>query len=91
MATDRGGMDHVNLEFRGKQISAALNQGQTLTGQNLPRGEPPMWYVTIGGTALTKLPATPDDTEGSVRDRILAWLEAHPDMLDRDQIVLGGG
>lgn len=50
-----------------------------------------MWYVTIGGTALTKLPATPADTEASVRNRVLAWLKSHPDMLDRDQIVLGGG
>jgi hypothetical protein len=84
-------MDQVSLEYRGKQISAALNQGQTLSGEALPRREPPMWYVTIGGTALTKLPATPVDTEASVRERVLAWLEAHPDMLDRDQIVLGGG
>ena len=84
-------MDQVNLEFRGKQISAALNQGQTLTGEVLSREEPPMWYLTIGATALTKLPALPADTEASVRDRILAWLEANPDMLDRDQIVLGGG
>jgi hypothetical protein len=26
-----------------------------------------------------------------VQQKVLAWLEAHPDMLDRDQIVLGGG
>jgi hypothetical protein len=84
-------MDQISLEFRGKQINAALNQGQTLSGEALPGREPAMWYVTIGGTALTKLPATPADTEASVRSRVLAWLEAHPDMLDRDQIVLGGG
>jgi hypothetical protein len=84
-------MDQINLEFRGKQISAALNSGQTLTGETLSRQEPPMWYLTIGGTALTKLPALPAETEASVRARMLAWLEANPDMLDRDQIVLGGG
>jgi hypothetical protein len=70
-------MDQVTLEYRGKQITAAL--------------EPPMWYVTIGGTALTHFPAQPSDTEASVRGRVLAWLKEHPDMLDRDQIVLGGG
>lgn len=84
-------MDQVNVQFRGKQISAALNQGQTLTGEVLSQKEPPMWYLTIGGTALTKLPALPAETESSVRNRILAWLEANPDMLDRDQIILGGG
>jgi hypothetical protein len=84
-------MEQVTLEFEGKQINAALNEGQTLSGELLSRGEPPMWYITIGGTALTKLPATPDDTEESVRGRVLAWLAENRDLLDRDQIVLGGG
>ena len=84
-------MDQVNLEIHGKQISATLNRGQTLSGEPLGRAEPPMWYITIAGTALTKLPASPDDTEGSVKDKVLSWLEEHPEMLDRDQIVLGGG
>jgi hypothetical protein len=84
-------MDTVSLEYQGKQVTAALNRAQTLSGQPLPREEPAMWYVTIGGTALTKFPATGADTEASVRSRVVAWLKAHPDMLDRDQIVLGGG
>jgi hypothetical protein len=81
----------VNFEYQGKAISAALNQAQTDSGQPLSRREPPMWYITIGGTALTKLPAAPSDTEASVREKVLAWLREHPDLLDRDQIVLGGG
>jgi hypothetical protein len=84
-------MDQVTLDYRGKQITAALKRRQTLSGQALPQEEPPMWYVTIGGTALTKFPALPSDTEASVRGRVLAWLKENPDMLDRDQIVLGGG
>lgn len=84
-------MEQVSFEFQGKQINVSLNQGQTFSGETLPRREPPMWYVTIGGTALTKFPAAPDDTEASVRSRVLAWLDDHPDMWDRDQIVLGGG
>jgi hypothetical protein len=72
-------MKQLSLEYRGKQITAALGD------------EPPMWYVTIGGTALTKFPARPEETEASVRGRVLVWLEANPDMLDRDQIILGGG
>jgi hypothetical protein len=72
-------MKQLSLEYRGKQITAALGDKSA------------MWYVAIGGTALTKFPARPDDTETSVRGRVLAWLEANPDMLDRDQIVLGGG
>jgi hypothetical protein len=84
-------MEQISLEFRGKQVTATLNRGQTSSGQQLPQAEGPTWYVTIGGTALTKLPATPTDTEASVRRRVLAWLADHPELLDRDQIVLGGG
>ncbi|MGH7508147.1 MAG: hypothetical protein ACREMZ_01585 [Gemmatimonadales bacterium] len=84
-------MDTVQVEHRGKQISAALSRGQTASGEVLPGEGRDMWYVTIGGTALTKFPATPMDTEDSVRARVLRWLKEHPDMLDRDQIVLGGG
>jgi hypothetical protein len=84
-------MDEVSLEFRGKRVSATLNRGQTLSGTPLSRNEPAMWYVTIGGTALTKLPALPGEDDTSVQSRILEWLEQHPDLLDRDQIVLGGG
>ena len=84
-------MNQVSLNFEGKQVSATLNEGQTLSGEVLGRAEPPMWYVTIAGTALTKLPASPADTEASVQEMVLAWLEEHRDMLDRDQIVLGGG
>jgi len=84
-------MEQVTLEFQGKQITATLNQGQTLSGEPLGRSEPPMWYVTIAGTALTKLPGSLSDSKAEVQRKVLAWLEAHPDMLDRDQIVLGGG
>jgi hypothetical protein len=84
-------MEQVNVEYRGKQITAALSGGRTASGEVLPSEEPPMWYVTIAGTALTRFPATPVDTEESVRAQVLQWLKEHPDMLDRDQIVLGGG
>jgi hypothetical protein len=83
-------MEEVTVEYRGKQVTAALS-GQTLSGQSVPAEQAPMWYVTIAGTALTKFPATPSDTEELVRQRVLRWLQEHPDMLDRDQIVLGGG
>jgi hypothetical protein len=84
-------MNQVTIQYHGKQITAALDQGQTSSGQMLSQDAPAMWYVTIGGTALTKFPATTADSEDSVRARVLTWLKAHPDMLDRDQIVLGGG
>ena len=84
-------MEQVTVEYQGKQVTATLNRGETLSGEALGRSEPPMWYLTIAGTALTKLPGSASDSEAEVQRKVLAWLEAHPDMLDRDQIVLGGG
>lgn len=84
-------MDQVTINYRGKQVTASLSGGQTMSGQPLPGGNASMWHVTIAGTALTKFPASSSDTEEGVRERVSRWLEAHPEMLDRDQIVLGGG
>lgn len=84
-------MEDVTVEYEGKRLTAALSSTQTLSGQALPGDQPAMWHVTIGGTALTKFPATPSDSVESVTERVIRWLRDHPEMLDRDQIVLGGG
>ena len=84
-------MEDVTVEYQGKRLTAALSSTQTLSGQAMPGDQPAMWHVTIGGTALTKFPATPSDTVESVTQRVIRWLREHPEMLDRDQIVLGGG
>jgi hypothetical protein len=84
-------MDQVTVTYEGKQVTASLSEGQTMSGEALPSGKAPLWHVTISGTALTKFPATASDTEDLVRERVLRWLRENPDMLDRDQIVLGGG
>ena len=84
-------MEEVTVDYRGKRVTASLSTTQTLSGQPLPGENAPMWHVTIAGTALTKFPATPSDTETLVQQRVLQWLQDHPEMLDRDQIILGGG
>jgi hypothetical protein len=84
-------MEEVTVEYQGKRLTAALSSTQTLSGQSVPGDHAAMWHVTIGGTALTKFPATPSDTRESVTERVIRWLQDNPTMLDRDQIVLGGG
>lgn len=84
-------MDQVTIDYEGKQVTASLSEGQTMSGEVLGSDQAPQWHVTIAGTALTKFPATAIDTEEQVRERVLRWLREHPEMLDRDQIVLGGG
>ena len=60
-------MDQVTVNYEGKQITAALSEGQTTSGEVLPSDKAPEWHVTIAGTALTKFPATVRDTEEQVR------------------------
>jgi len=84
-------MEEVTVEYRGKRVTAVLSSTQTMSGQALPGAQAPMWHVTISGTALTKFPAGASDTAEQVGARVLQWLKDHPEMLDRDQIVLGGG
>ena len=84
-------MEEVIVEYKGKRLTAALSTTQTLSGQELPGDQAAMWHVTIGGTALTKFPAAPTDTEDRVTQQVIRWLQDHPEMLDRDQIILGGG
>ena len=84
-------MEEVIVEYGGKRLTAALSSTQTLSGQALPGEQAAMWHVTIGGTALTKFPATASDTNESITARVIRWARDHPEMLDRDQIVLGGG
>ena len=84
-------VSQISIEYRGKQITASLGPGQTGATDAGSSSEPAVWYLSIGGTALTKLPASPADSEETVRSRILQWLREHPELLDRDQIILGGG
>ena len=80
-------MEEVPIEYQGKRLTATLGT-QMLSGPSEQAGT---WHVTIGGTALTKFPAAASDTVESVTERVIRWLQDHPEMLDRDQIVLGGG
>ncbi len=84
-------MEELTVDYQGKRVTAVLSSTQTLSGQALPGEQAAMWHVTIGGTALTKFPAAASDTAEQVRARVLQWLKEHPEMLDRDQIILGGG
>jgi hypothetical protein len=49
------------------------------------------WYVTLGPKAITSLDVLPDERDDALRARIRRWLDAHPEMPDSEDIVLGGG
>ena len=83
-------LERTTVEYRGKMYAVELDRGWTADSTTGARTQP-RWHVTIGGTAVTSFDAEPDETEGSVQDRVRGWLERHPDLHDRDQIHLGGG
>jgi hypothetical protein len=66
---------------RGRRASAAAQGGGAPVGAD-------RWYITLGPKAITSLEGAPDDTEATVSDRARAWLEAHPEMPNRPDIVL---
>jgi len=51
-------MNEVTVNYEGKQVTASLSEGRTMSGEVLPSDQAPQWHVTIAGTALTKFPAT---------------------------------
>lgn len=83
-------MNDITIEHGGKRYTLALNLHQTMTGEPAAAVSP-AWHLMLGPTALTTFPAAPSETEAALRARVITWLDAHPDLHGRDQIVLGGG
>jgi hypothetical protein len=83
-------MNDITVEHGGKRYTLALNRGQTMTGEPATAA-PPAWHLMLGPTALTTFPSVDGEAEAALRARVAAWLDAHPDLHGRDQIVLGGG
>jgi hypothetical protein len=80
------------LQHRGKRYT--IERGRS--GPAAARGggapvDPERWYITLAGTALAAVEAKDGEDERELRARIRAWLDAHPELQDRDQIHLAGG
>lgn len=84
--------DKFVLQFRRKRYTVERGQlvDTAARGAGAPRG-PQYWYVTLGGTAITRLEVQSGEPEAALRARLRRWLAQHPDLQSRDQIVLGGG
>ena len=82
----------LNLWHHGKEYTLERGAGEAHASNGGRQwGEADQWYVTLGGTALTTLPAYGNESEAGVCARLLDWLAAHPEMQDRNNIHLGGG
>jgi hypothetical protein len=84
--------ERFTLQYRGKRYVVERGQRPSTSarGAGGPVGRN-HWYLTVGGTALTSLEARPRETDEELKARVRAWLDAHPELHNRDQIHLGGG
>ncbi|HEU4649699.1 MAG TPA: hypothetical protein VFS33_11605 [Gemmatimonadales bacterium] len=84
--------NRFQLQYRGRRYS--VERGRTgsaaATGGGAPV-DPDRWYITLGGAALTALHVRADESEAALRGRVRQWVDAHPDLLDRDHIHMAGG
>jgi hypothetical protein len=84
--------ERFTLQHRGKRYTVERGQASRAAAEG---GGAPVdaaqWYVTLGGTAVTALPAEPEETGSALRARIRRWLDSHPELEDRGQIHLAGG
>lgn len=84
--------DKFSLEFAGREYTVLRGDppANAAKGGGAPVGRR-SWYVTLGAKAITSLEAVPGETDDMLRERIREWLAAHPEMPDREDIMLGGG
>ena len=73
-----GGLKRVTFPHRGREVVASVDGGPITTGVETEPYEPDSYwrYTVEGRDAGTRFPFHPDDTRDSVRDRIIAQLDA---------------
>lgn len=81
----------IRCEYNGSSYSIELDPARTTSGEVRGGGGLGIWYVTVGGTAVTSFPAEPGDTDASVCARLEAWLQKRSEIGERKDIHLGGG
>ena len=84
--------DKITLEFEGRDYTVQRGDppASAAKGGGAPVGRH-SWYVTLGPKAITSLDAISGESDEALRARIRKWLEAHPEMPDSEDIILGGG
>lgn len=64
--------ESLTVKWQGQRFEVERTEGRA--------AEPeagPVWRVTREGALVTSFPADPDDAPGTVRDKVVAWLEAN--------------
>ena len=61
--------NRVTVWWQGEEYDAVRKNG--------PESDRPVWEVLHEGAPVTSFAAEPDEAAGSVREKILGWLEAN--------------
>ena len=72
-------IDHVRFVYRGLSIEAwCIATGVTTVGNGPPSNA--AWEIGVDGARYGGFPGDRTDTEASVKARIRAWVDAHPEL-----------
>lgn len=64
-----------SFQYKGHTIEAHVVK--PMTPATADRRVTPIWTVTTDGEHFGAFPASPDDTEEEVRERLKRWLDEH--------------
>jgi hypothetical protein len=63
------------FQYKGKTVEAHVVKPRTRSSD---RRTPPIWTITVDGERFGgAFPASPDDTEEEIRERIKRWIDEH--------------
>jgi hypothetical protein len=76
----KGYIDQLGaFQYKGRTIEAHVVKPATARKKNRegPRRSRAIWTVTVDSDQFGLFPASPDDTEEQVRERIKRWVDEH--------------
>ena len=76
-------MKHVTIDHNGITYTASVRDGKDVAEGAGPAGGR-VWDVTYKGATVTSFPVSSDDTNASVKEKIIEWLEANADRPAQD-------
>lgn len=76
-------MKRVTVQHGGKKYEAEIKPGDETSGAAESTAEE-VWHVTSEGATVTTFPVTPGESDGSIREKVMEWLEANQDRPQSD-------
>jgi hypothetical protein len=71
----KGYVDQIGaFQYKGNTVEAHVVKPRKRSSD---RRTSPIWTVTVNGERFGAFPASPDDTEEEIRERIKRWIDEH--------------